>query len=194
MNKKTISILGGVFLVLLIGATFPLWKKYLPAQQKTSATSSVFNFASLSESNTEKFTIQKGTDKKVFIKKGSDWFLNDKKVVSENVKLFFEGFQKAETKERVAKNPENHKDLGVTKEIGYLMTFTKNGGENTAFIVGNSSSGETTYYIRKEDSNDVYAVSSVAFYKLSEGVDQWIEKPKEEVKKDEEKLLPEKKK
>lgn len=194
MNKKTISILGAVFLILLIGATFPLWKKYLPVQQKVSVISSVFNFASLSESNTEKFIIQKGVDQKVFVKKGSDWFLNDKKVVSENIKLFFEGFQKAETKERVAKNPENHKDLGVTKENGYVITFTENGGKNTTFIIGNSSSGETTYYVRKEDSNDVYAVSSVAFYKLSEGADQWVEKVKEEVKKDDGKSSPEKKK
>ncbi|GEM_PF-2035735 len=194
MNKKTISILGGVFLVLLIGATFPLWKKYLPVQKKFSAVSSVFNFTDLSESNTEKFTIQKGTDQKVFIKKGSDWFLNDKKVIFESVKYFFEGFQKAETKERVAKNPENHKELGVTKEIGYTVTFTQNGGKIISYIVGNSSTGETTYYLRKEDLNDVYLVSSTAFYKLSQGVDQWAEKLKEEAKKEEVKQPIEKKK
>ena len=194
MNKKTITILAGIFLILLIGATFPIWKKYLPLKEKTSVVSGVFNFTSISESNTEKFTIQKRTDQKVFIKKGSDWFLNDKKVVFENVRLFFEGFQKAETKERVAKNPENHKELGVTKETGYVVIFTENGGKILSYIVGNSTAGETTYYVRESDSNDVYAMSSIAFYKLSDSVNQWIEKAKDEVKKEEKKTLPEKKK
>ena len=194
MNKKTITILAGIFLILLIGATFPIWKKYLPLKEKTSVVSGVFNFTSISESNTEKFTIQKRTDQKVFIKKGSDWFLNDKKVIFENVRLFFEEFQKAETKERVAKNPENHKELGVTKETGYVVIFTENGGKILSYIVGNSTAGETTYYVRESDSNDVYAMSSIAFYKLSDSVNQWIEKAKDEVKKEEKKTLPEKKK
>lgn len=183
MNKKTIGILGGIFLILLIGATFPVWKKYLSVQKKAPVISTVFNFVSLSESNTEKFTIQKGTDKKVFIKKGSDWFLNDTKVGFENIKLFFEGFQKTEIKELIAKNPENHKDLGVTKEVGYTLTFTENGGKDTIFIIGNSSLGETTQYIRKDGSNEVYAVSSPSFYKLSDTSEQWSEKQKKEKKK-----------
>ena len=194
MNKKTITILAGIFLILLIGATFPIWKKYLPLKEKTSVVSGVFNFTSISESNTEKFTIQKGTDQKVFIKKGRDWFLNDKKVIFENVRLFFEEFQKAETKERVAKNPENHKELGATKEIGYVVTFTENGGKIMTYIIGNSTVGENTHYVRKEDSSDIYTVSSVVFYKFSDSVDQWIEKAKEEVKKEEAKPSPGKKK
>ena len=108
--------------------------------------------------------------------------------------MFFEEFQKAETKERVAKNPENHKELGVTKETGYVVIFTENGGKILSYIVGNSTAGETTYYVRESDSNDVYAMSSIAFYKLSDSVNQWIEKAKDEVKKEEKKTLPEKKK
>jgi len=183
MQKKTFIILGSIFLILLIGASFPLWKTYVPFQKKISAND-VFGFSSLSESAATSFSIQQGEDKKVFTKKGSDWFLNDKKVVFENVRLFFEGFQKAETKERVAKNPENHKDLGVTKEQGYVVTFTQDKEKTVMYIVGNSTLGETTYYMRKDGSDDVYAVTSATFYKLSDAPEAWIEKLKEESKKE----------
>ncbi|MBI2644758.1 DUF4340 domain-containing protein [Candidatus Uhrbacteria bacterium] len=184
MNKKILIILAGTFLVLLIGASFPAWKKYIPFSKKASVVSDIFDFRSLSESTAEIFTIQKGTDKKVFTKRGSDWFLDGKKAVFENIRLFFEGFQKAETKERIAKNPENHADLGVTHESGYVVTFTYDKGKSIAYIIGNSTPGETTYFMRKDGSNDVYAVTSVAFYKLSDTIDAWIEKQKEEQGKD----------
>lgn len=183
MTKKTISILGAVFLALLIGSSFPIWKTYIPFQKKVPTAPDVFQFSSLSEPASETFSIQKGAAPKIFIKKGSDWFLNDKKVVFENVRLFFDGLQKAETKDRVAKNSENHKDLGVTKEDGYRVTIGQSGGKTLSYIIGNSTPGETTYYMRNDDSNDVYTVSSVAFYKLSESADQWVEKVKEEEKK-----------
>jgi hypothetical protein len=185
MNKKTLLILLSVFLVLLIGATFPMWKKYVPMQKKAFSVTDAFNFSALSEQTSKELVIQKGDTKKVFTKNGSDWFLDGKKVVFENIRLFFEGLQKAETKERVAKNPENHVNFGVTKEMGYTVAITDVHANITTYIIGNSTPGETTYYMRKDGSNDVYTVTSVAFYKLSDAADAWVETPKEEPKKEE---------
>lgn len=174
MNKKTILILLTIFVIVLGIAAAPWW---LPLfQQKAVSQPEGFNFAQYSELSVNSFEIKKGSDVKSFSLTGDKWKIGDANTNEELVKEFIKSLSQISVKELVSKNPENHADLEITDETGFLLKI--NGKEE--YVIGKNAPGWTGFYIRKKDAPEVYLAEGGLNSFLNYPLEQWQEKAKEE--------------
>ena len=188
MSKKTLIILLGIFIILIIVSTYSWWGQYFNFDNKKSFSNSELNFSAFTEKTTEKISITKsGEEKKIIEKKAGIWKVNGFDASQEEINDFFSVLSGLVVESLVSKNPENHKNFGATEEDGTHLVLTQNGVE-TSFIIGNQATTFNSFYIKTKENNNVYKMSGMLRDKLTMSVTAWRDKtivriPKETIQK-----------
>ncbi|OQX71146.1 hypothetical protein B6D52_02520 [Candidatus Parcubacteria bacterium 4484_255] len=188
MNKKTLIILLGIFIILGAASTYSWWGQYFNFNNKKPFSNSGLNFSTFTKKTTEKIYITKsGEEEKIIEKKSGVWKVNGFDASQEEIDDFFVVLPGLVVESLVSKNPKNHKNFGVAEENGIHLALTQNGAETT-FIIGNSAATFNSFYIKIKGSNNVYKMSGMLRYKLTMSVAAWRDKtiiriPKQAIQK-----------
>lgn len=183
MSKKTLLILGSIFIVLAIAASSSWWGEYLP--QKTS--NAELDFSAFTKEATEKIAIaKKGEEDKVLSKEGGVWKIFGFEASVKAIDDFFTALQGLKTESLASKNPENYSSFGVGDDA-YMLSLTR-GGQTATLVIGNRGPSFSSFYVRKKDGTNVYLVAGSISDKLSQSVSGWRDKtlvnlPKEAIQK-----------
>lgn len=187
MNKKTLFILLGIFVILGIAASSSMWGEYLNVGKKSSSNAEL-NFSEFSESTTDKISIAKNSEEEIIIsKENSVWVISGFDADQRKIDDFFETLASLNIESLVSKNPENHSNFDVTVESGFILTITSN-NTNSSFIIGKQGATFSSFYIKAKESDNVYEVSGNLRDKLSQSITAWRDKtvvkiPKETIQK-----------
>lgn len=174
LNSKNLKILGAVFIVLIIAATFPLWKeKLFPANE--SSISNDLKITSLTENGVEEFSIKKGEEVKRFRKDNGVWKVNDQEADQATMTNFFETLKNVQVVSLASKNPENQSGFGVQESEAILLTFIHD-KKITDFFIGNTGNSTNNFYIKTRDSNNIYLVNSSLRSLLTQDLEAWQKK------------------
>ena len=183
MSKKTLVILLGLFLVLLLIAFFPALSRRIKPTADQGILNAEVNFKPFTIQSTDSFSIKKGGEEKKFSKQNNSWQVNGFEASQSEVQSFFDQLGKSKAEFLVSKNPENHKSYGLDEESGTLLSFTQN-GQTSSFIIGNTASGGG-FYAKKQNANNAYTVSGgFIATKLSQDVSAWRNKTVFDISKD----------
>lgn len=175
MNKKTLIILFGIFIILVIAATYSWWGQYLNIGN-TSSQNTELNFSAFSESTTDKISIAKnGEEEKNISKEGGKWMINGFDADQKEIDDFFEKLSSLKVQSLVSKNPENHSNFDVTEQNGFTLTITS-GNTDFSFVIGKRGTTFNSFYVKAKDSDNVYKVSGSLREKLSQSVTAWRDK------------------
>lgn len=175
MSKKTLAILLGLFVILLLIAFFPALSRRIKPNSDKVALNAEVNFTPYTSQSVESFSLKKGGEEKKFSKQNNIWQVNGFEASQNEVKDFFDQLGKSKATVLVSKNPENHKSYGLGEENGTLLSFTQN-GQTISFVIGNTASG-SGFYAKKQNSNNVYTMSGgFIATKLSQDVSAWRNK------------------
>lgn len=174
MSKKTLSILFGIFVVLAIAASSSWWGKYLNVGRR--AVNADLNFSVITAATTDKISIsKKGEEEKILEKKSGLWKINDFDASQKEIDDFFKSLSDLEIKSLASKNPENHKNFGVTEEDGVVISFYQSNAIST-FILGKRGDSYNSFYAKKKGSQNVYLVFGSLIDKLSRNISAWRDK------------------
>lgn len=187
MNKKTLLILFGIFIVLGIAASYSWWGLYIGIAEK-SYTDTELNFSAFTENTTNKIAITKsGEEEKTITKENGTWKVNGFSASQKEIEDFFSALSELSVESLVSKNSENHANFEVTEESGTMLVMEKDGLIST-FIIGKRGATFSSFYIKTKKSDNVYEVSGTLKDKLSQSITAWRDKtivniPKERIQK-----------
>ncbi len=183
MSKKTLTILLGLFVILLLIAFLPSLSKRIKPTAEQGVLKAEVNFAPFTSQSINSFFIKKGAEERRFSKQNNSWQVNGYEASEQEVQNFFDQLGKSKAEFLVSKNSENHKSYGLDDESGTLLSFTQN-GQTTNFVIGNTASMEG-FYAKKQNSNNVYTMSGgFIATKLSQDVSAWRNKKVIDISKD----------
>lgn len=183
MNKKTLLILAGVFIVLAIAASYPQWRESV-GFTKSPVPTSELSFSLFTQEATEQVVIsKKDEEEKMLVKKNGMWVINNLETSEKAVDDFFEALTTLEAGSLVSKNKENFSGFGVD-DTGYTLALSRN-GKVTTFIVGSNGPSLGSFYARMKDGANVYLVEGKLPDTLSQSVSFWRDKTLIKVSKDE---------
>ncbi len=150
-----LKILAAVFVVLLIGATFPMWKGSLPRLPWDKETGNSKLLGEISAEGISSISLKQGESEVRLTWSGESWLANGKKAKQDDVNEFIENLREAEWGDLASKNPENHAELRVDDAGGVLVTI-KEMDKEMVFIAGKSGRTLGTCYARKPGEDNVY--------------------------------------
>jgi len=164
-----LKILAAVFVALLIGATFPMWKGNLPTFLRGNETGSSKLLGEISSEGISSISLKQGENEVKLTRSGENWLANGKKAKQDDVSEFIENLREAEWGDLASKNPENHQNLQVDDESGVLVTI-KETDKEVVFIAGKSGRTFGTFHARKPDEDNVYLAKGdiIGFARTSE--------------------------
>lgn len=173
MSKKTLLILGGIFIVLAIAASSSWWGEYVNVGKKSS--NAELDFSVFTKENTEKIAIaKKGEEEKVLSKEGITWKIAGFEASAKTIDDFFTTLKELKTESLTSKNPENYSSFGVGDDA-YTLSLTKS-GQIATFVIGKQGPSFSSFYARKKDGANVYLVAGSISDKLSQTVSGWRDK------------------
>ena len=179
MQKKTIYIFLGIFIVLLAVALFPKWKKYAGFEENPPVSEAIINLLKISIDKTSRFEIKDASGEKKFVKENWAWKVNESEADSEKVKAFFDNLNKAEFKELASKNKSNHQSFDISEDKGIDLTIATESGDKK-FIIGKSGANYNSIYINIKSGNNVYLFSGSLRNDLTKDIADWQKKAEEE--------------
>lgn len=174
MNQKTIKILGGIFIVLLLAVTYPYWVGRLPSLTKQKPIPEL-DLTSFTESTTNTVIIKSPSQEITLSKKDNGWLVASFSASLTQVKNLITSLKDLETLSLVSKNPENQDEYGVSTDSGTLVAITGQRGEKN-IIIGNQSSDTTSFYIREAKSSSVYLAKGDIYQKVQQSITDWRDK------------------
>ena len=179
MQKRTIYIFLGIFIVLLAAASFPKWKKYAGFEEKPTVSEAIVNLLKIRIDKTSRFEIKDASGEKKFVKENGAWKVNESEADSEKVKAFFDNLNKAEFKELASKNKSNHQSFDISEDKGIVLTIATESGDKT-LIIGKSGANYNSFYINIKGGNNVYLFSGSLRNDLTKDIADWQKKAEEE--------------
>ena len=179
MQKRTIYIFLGIFIVLLAVASFPKWKKYAGFEEKPTVSEAIVNLLKISIDRTSRFEIKDASGEKKFVKENGAWKVNESEADSEKVKAFFDNLNKAEFIELASKNKSNHQSFDISEDKGIVLTIAAESGDKT-FIIGKSGANYNSFYINIKSGNNVYLFSGSLRNDLTKDIADWQKKAEED--------------
>lgn len=174
MNKKTLLILAGIFVGLIVVASYPEWKESVGFTQSPVPMSEL-SFSPFTQETTEQVVISKqGEEEKTLLKKNGTWVMNNLEASEKSVDDFFEALTALKVGSLASKNKENFSGFGVD-DTGYTLSLSRN-GEVTTFIVGSTGPSLGSFYVRTKDGANVYLIEGKLPGTLAQSVSFWREK------------------
>lgn len=176
-----------IFLALLIVILYPVWYPYFEKEVNklhTKDLSSNFIFKDIQKENTDEITIEGFKETINLQKTASGWILGSNKASQTQIDNFFSALRKLEVGDLLSKNPNNHLELGVTAQTGYVLTVRR-GAVKYSVLIGNPSSIEDAFYIRPIDKDNVYLAKGDLRNIVIQDKTNWLDKAIIDIKFDE---------
>lgn len=115
-----------------------------------------------------------GDDDLTLEKIDGDWQANGLPADESLINDFFEGLKKVSITSKVSENSENHDKFDVG-EKGIKLTML-NGGQVVQELIFGKSAGGSNTYVRIPDQNDVYVLTGLSRYLITDEISQWIDR------------------
>ncbi len=153
MSTRSLHILTIIFVVFVIFVALSWWR---PLSTKTFAPKEI-DLKEFTPENVSAVKIsQKG--KEVTLKKDSgQWSVNQFKVSASSLKEFFEAIKNLQPLSLASRNPDRASDFEATAELGAVLSFKK-GETSYDFLLGKGGDVWGTFYLKKQDSKNIYLV------------------------------------
>lgn len=172
MSAKKILILLGVFVALLLVATYPQWSSLVMNPPTDKVFADAPDFSAFTKETLTKFTIAEKNAMRDFAKTATDWKINDKAVANNEIEIFFEELGSTKPLEIASKNPENDAKLGLTIDTGLLLTIE---GAEPIFI-GLNGPQPATFFAKKQGAQNAFLYSGTLSNKIRQPADAWRDK------------------
>lgn len=174
INKKIIYLLTFIFILLFLVVLSPYLLDLLPKKDEGQYDKKL-HLSDFTKDNVTEFAIRKGEDVKRFQKIDNTWKLNEQTVSSPELDSFFESLTETEITSLASENSENHGNYELQADEAYILTFIS-GKKVSEFLIGKTGSSFGTFYIRKQDENEVYFAEGELRNKIVRSPDSWYEK------------------
>lgn len=166
MKNKTLKYIIIIFLTLLILLAL---QKYFPliSPKNSDYVKRVSGFNSQKVNSVE---IKKG-DKSITLQKENNvWFLDHRKVNSDNVSELLNGIFTQNPPEEISSNGNSHKDLDLTEDLATKITV------DHKLVLYFGKFDYPASYVRFAGDNTVYMLSNIATSRVSAQSSDWLDK------------------
>ena len=183
--KKTVYILSGTFVVLLLIAYVVMQK---PGEQSASSASSG-PLCKIDSVSVDKIELKSPAADVVLEKRGAEWFVTQPinyRADQNNVGQLLHQLKTMETKGVISSRPDKQKVFQVDQS-GTQVNVSEKGAEKAAFILGKMAGSYDEYYARRVNANDVLLVGGAYAYTFNRQVRDWRDRaiaaiPRESIK------------
>ncbi|MFH1336937.1 MAG: DUF4340 domain-containing protein [Candidatus Zixiibacteriota bacterium] len=169
--KKSVFILGGIFLLFVIVYFFLIQK-----EKKIFAPVKLESFLTLDSASVDKIQFSKFDTKMVFQKIGENWFMTEPDSFRADDKAIGQLLNAVcylEVGEIISSNPEKQSFFQVDNFTGTTISFFTKAGLQASLVVGKTSKDLLHTYMRKASSDEVY-LSSIIFNSIAQrNVEEW---------------------
>lgn len=173
MKSSTIKILVGILGVLLLITFSPqIGEKF---KDKTQIKNDEIILNTFTKDTVSSVQIKKGKEEVILSKEGSGWNIASFSASSQKVDSFFSGLKEAKTGNIVSRNSQNLGEFSLASDSGTLITFQGQEGNHT-FVIGKQGPETGSFYAKKEESQNVYVISSSLLDSLKTSTDDWRDK------------------
>lgn len=185
MSTKTLRILGLILGILVLIALMPTLKKVIPDATQNAAQS-VFGFTSKLPDRVTTFSITRADGTKINLTKDSGiWKVNKKYAAdSSSVSAFLKALSEARSSGIVSRNSANKAAYGLDDKTAITLSLTTKSGSPKVYKVGSKGPVYFSFYIAKDNSDDVYLMEkSKARGMLEYSLNEWRDKSLVSVRK-----------
>ena len=169
--KKSVFILGGIFLLFVI-VYFLLIQK----EKKTFAPVKAESFLTLDSARVDKIQFRKFDTKMVFQKIDENWFMTEPdsfRADEDAIGQLLNAANHLEVGEMISSNPEKQSFFQVDNFTGTTISFFTKTGLQASLVVGKTSKDPLHTYLRKASSNEVYLGSGLFSSIAQRNVEEW---------------------
>lgn len=173
MNKRNNLVLFVIFIFLGIVASQPLWGKIvsLPNQNSTLPSDLLGSI-----DDTTKINIKAPKSDQIVLTKGdSGWQVDQFKASQNKIDALLTDLRNFRLDSLVSTNPENEEKFSVASESGFLVTLTQPKGDTT-IIVGGPGSRSSTYFLKPQNTDNVYLADGDLNNLIHQSVNDWRDK------------------
>lgn len=157
MSNRRLALLLFVFVVLMIAATSSLW---LPSGgSRRESDDDRLGLAAHRESDVSSISMRerKGAVR-VLERRNGSWTIGGVRVPREKITQLFDALADASDGELVSRSTANHAKFGVTAATGTTLDL-QHGDSHATYVIGNTGSSQTTWYVARAGHREVYEVS-----------------------------------
>lgn len=172
MDNKFLKIIGAVFVVLVVIASFPIIGNVINNKKKQTPKNISVDLSGFNKSNVEKISIKKGSDEKVLSSVDGVWKIGSDEADSSKVDELFQEFEDLKIKETASQNQDNQAKFETSKDLATVLTITQ-GGKDSVYYVGKVAGGGQDFYLRKDGIVNTYLVSGLLRDKLTQAAEKW---------------------
>ncbi|MBN1162534.1 DUF4340 domain-containing protein [Patescibacteria group bacterium] len=178
MKSRHIKLLGIIFVALLVVSLIPQIQEVV--KDRVSKKSSVGGIekknllVEFQVDQVQSVVITKGGSSINLTKQNNSWYVGEHKASDSKVNVMLDGLSSMEVIETASINPKNHEDLGVSEELGYLVTI-ETGDQSINLIIGKRAQVSNTYYVRTKHSDETVLVQATIPRMATLG-DDWRDK------------------
>ena len=169
--KKTVLILGGIFLLFVI-----VYLLLVQKERRTFAPSRVESFLTLDSARVDKIQFSKFDTQMVFRKIGEDWFMIEPDSFRADDKAVGQLLNAAgnlEVGEIISSNPKKQTFFQVDSFTGTIISFYAQDRLQASLVLGKTSKDFMHTYLRKANSSEVYLGSGLLNSILQRNTDEW---------------------
>lgn len=166
---KRIGVLAGICVALI--AVYLIARSY--SQPSAFQAPADFHVSEWKTDAIDHIRLAFAGGKEIDLKKtDGTWRVNGQPAEQTRIDQVLEYLGKAQITSRVSSNPDNHGSFDVGAEKGLTMTLFNGENEIQQVILGKTAGGETVY-ARLPDHDEVYVLSGLSRYYLSDEENVW---------------------
>jgi len=174
MNNNTISILGGIFFLLLVVVSQPYWSKYIQMPtllrqqdaEELNIPDDIYKI-SVNASEVEEAVVLEKVD--------GNWLVTGFDVDTEQINLLLEDLKSLHIDSTVSNNPDKFDTYGASDSASKLK-IEGEAGTALELIVGKTAPQIGSIYIRPVGVNEVYLVQSNLHNFVDKRIEDWRDK------------------
>ena len=180
MNTTFNKVVAIIVIVMVAIVAIPKLYEMVAGKQTTVSSTISVNLSGFTPESVNTVSIAKGGNETVLSYKNGTWFVGADEADTDKINQLFKALTNLKVKEMVSENQTNWSKFGVTKDTGYQVTLAGN-GKDSVFLIGNTDSSATDFFIRKDGIQNTYLASGDLRNILGWSTDQW-KKPADDKK------------
>jgi len=177
MKNRSVKTMTLIFVVLLLVVLYPTIRNSVEEKlnKKPESAPNVI-FKDLTRDNISEILIKSSQKETKITRIENGWVFDGKKVNTRLLDNFFGDLKNLKVGEIISRNQSNHQDLGVSEDVGYVLTIKSTDGSEKKVIIGRSSTGLTSFYIREADKDEVYIADGAVRNDVTRSDIEWLDK------------------
>ena len=171
MQTRHLSLIGAAVGALLLAvAAFLLFQGPIGS---TRGSSTLAGLADLSVRDVDGLVIQAGDDEVTLQKLEARWIIGERSVFPAKLGAFWDLVADLDSAPTIARNPDNHRRLGVTEPGTMSVTFLNDGEVVGELLVGATSEESGSTFVRRPGTNEVAMVAGNLAASFGPRFDEW---------------------